>query len=61
MDIPHPERHRWVKVISSINKKINETQGAAAGAKKPTAPKPQPPMRMGMGGVHWVAPDDDDD
>jgi hypothetical protein len=59
MEIPHPERHRWVKVISSINSKINETQGAVA--KKAAAPKPRPPMRMGTGGIHWVAPDEDDE
>jgi len=28
MSLAHPERHRWVKQISSINKKINQTTQA---------------------------------
>ena len=37
--LPHPERHRWVKEISEINKKIN--QGTAA----PIAEKPAQPVQ----------------
>jgi hypothetical protein len=61
MDIPHPERHRWVKVISGINKKINERAEEAAKPVKAPKPKPQSSFHMGSGGIHWVAPDDDDD
>lgn len=60
MDLPHPERHRWVKVISSINKKINDAANEKAPAKRSNKPIVPPPVRMGMGGIHWVAPDDDD-
>ena len=32
LDLPHRERHRWVKEISKINKKINtSTSSAPAG------------------------------
>ncbi len=26
LELPHKERHRWVKEISAINAKINETR-----------------------------------
>jgi hypothetical protein len=45
-DLAHPERHRWVKVISEINQKINETQGG--GGVGPMSRIPQgPPQRPG--------------
>ena len=61
MTLPHPERHRWVKVISSINKKINERAEAAQAAVVAKRPKPvTAPPRMGAGGIHWVNPDEMD-
>ena len=30
MILPHTERHRWVKEISEINKKINKTSAGPA-------------------------------
>jgi hypothetical protein len=44
----HPERHRWVKVISEINQRINETQGGGieVGSNIPRIPQ-GPPQRPG--------------
>jgi len=60
MSLPHPERHRWVKVISGINKKINET-AAASAAKAVKVAKPKRPFQAGPSGFHWTADDDEDD
>ena len=44
MGIPHKERHRWVKEISEINKKINK------------AAEPEPvPMAASLGGTDGFA------
>lgn len=50
MSLPHPERHRWVKVISGINKQINAPE-------KPRAQEPPPFAPKGSGGFAWTAPD----
>lgn len=49
MDLPHPERHRWVKVISEINQRINATQAGAPAeaAPAPRTPPPLPPPKPG--------------
>ena len=52
MALPHPERHRWVKVISSINRKIND----GAEPKK----KSSGSFSIGTKGINYVAPDEDD-
>ncbi len=31
MTLPHKERHRWVREISEINRKINDSAGSMAG------------------------------
>jgi len=60
MSLHHGERHRWVKEISEINKRINATQAGPAPAAQPAtqaaapAPPRQPPpppgvSRMGPG------------
>jgi hypothetical protein len=39
LSLAHGERHRWVKEISEINKKINLGAGGAQVATKPAAAK----------------------
>lgn len=63
MTIPHPERHRWVKVISGINKKINETASASAAKVAAKVAKPPRPQRnlSGVGGFHWSADENEEE
>ena len=38
MSLAHGERHRWIKEISEINRKINQGAGPAGGAPVRGAP-----------------------
>jgi hypothetical protein len=49
MELPHKERHRWVREISEINRKINEGAGVAATA-APGGGSVALPSQMGIGG-----------
>ena len=52
MALAHGERHRWIKEISEINRKINQAQGGGAAPAATVAPaRPAPkPMSQGPGG-----------
>ena len=62
LDLTHKERHRWVKEISAINKKINKSTGGGGGGGQGVIPaQHQSPFSMGgSGGFTLTNPDPDD-
>lgn len=50
LDMPHKERHRWVQVISEINRKINASQKRVASVARPASGVRRGPG-MGFGGL----------
>jgi len=51
MDLPHPDRHRWIKVISEINRKINAVGEEAPGFSGEGQPQQPPQLSRGQSGV----------
>jgi hypothetical protein len=58
LGLPHRERHGWVKEISKINKKINDTVGVEAAPAEAKTQWTGPNFRTTPeGGFQWVNPD----
>lgn len=56
LSLPHKERHRWVKEISEINKKINKVSSAATAAPRAPASMAPPGSRVVKGGLDFSNP-----
>lgn len=57
LDLPHRERHRWVKEISKINNKINASTPAVAEVEEKPAWRGPNFRNTDGGGFQWVNPD----